>query len=76
MNIPNYSPLYQVTQQKSGTKWDLEQQEVFEQIKQEIVHAIALGPLWGGQDVRNALLQPGQGKMLEMCSLLQPGRLT
>lgn len=39
----------------SGTKWDPEQQQVFEQIKHELVHAIALGPVWAGQDVRNVL---------------------
>lgn len=55
MHIPNYSPLYQVTQQKNGAKWDLEQQQVFEQITWEIIHAIALGPVWAGQDVRNVL---------------------
>ncbi|KFP18543.1 hypothetical protein Z169_12683, partial [Egretta garzetta] len=56
MHIPNYSqivsPLYQVTWKKNEFKWGLEQQ-AFEQIKQEIVHAVALRPVWAGQDVKN-----------------------
>lgn len=55
MHIPNCSPLYQVIQQKNGIQWDPEQQQVFEQIKQEIVHARALGPVWAGQHVSNVV---------------------
>ncbi|KFQ74160.1 hypothetical protein N337_03872, partial [Phoenicopterus ruber ruber] len=58
MHIPNYSlivsPLYQVTRKKNGFKWDPEQQD-FEKIKWETVHAIALGPVRAGQDVKNVL---------------------
>ncbi|GAB0204050.1 hypothetical protein GRJ2_002870600 [Grus japonensis] len=58
MHIPNesliVSPLYQVTQKKDF-KWGPEQQQAFEQIKQEIVHAVALGPVQAGPDVKNVL---------------------
>ncbi|KAJ7413044.1 hypothetical protein BTVI_44316 [Pitangus sulphuratus] len=57
MHIPEYSqivsPVYHVTQ-KNYFKCGPEQQ-TFEQIKQEIVHAVALGPLRTGQDVKNVL---------------------
>ena len=59
MHIPNYSqivsPLYQVTWKKNDFKWGPEQQQAFEQIKREIVHAVALGPVQAGQDVKNVL---------------------
>ncbi|KAK4826081.1 hypothetical protein QYF61_005040 [Mycteria americana] len=59
MKIPNYSlivsPLYQVTRKKNDVKWGPEQRQAFEQIKQEIVHGVALGPVWAGQDVKNVL---------------------
>ncbi|KAK4818034.1 hypothetical protein QYF61_004158 [Mycteria americana] len=59
MPIPNYSliisPLYQVTWKKNDFEWGPEQRQAFEQIKWEIVHAVALGPVWTGQDVKNAL---------------------
>ncbi|GAB0209006.1 hypothetical protein GRJ2_003366300 [Grus japonensis] len=59
MHIPNYSltvsPLYHVTRKKNDFKWGPEQHEVFEQIKQEIVHAVALGPVRAGPDVKNVL---------------------
>ncbi|KFQ20957.1 hypothetical protein N332_08661, partial [Mesitornis unicolor] len=49
MHVPGYSqivrPLHEVTRKKSGFKQGPEQQQVFEQIKQEIVHAVALGPV-------------------------------
>ncbi|KAK4815629.1 hypothetical protein QYF61_005191 [Mycteria americana] len=49
MHIPNYSliisPLYQVTRKKNNFKWGPEQQQAFQQITQEIVHAVALGPV-------------------------------
>ncbi|GAB0195073.1 hypothetical protein GRJ2_001972600 [Grus japonensis] len=57
MHIPNYSlivsPLYQVTWKKNSFKWGPEQRQAFEQIKQERVHAVALGPVWEGPDVKN-----------------------
>ena len=59
MHIPNYSlivsPLYQVTRKKKDFKWGPEQQQAFEQIKREIVHAVALGPVRAGPDVQNVL---------------------
>ncbi|GAB0209136.1 hypothetical protein GRJ2_003379300 [Grus japonensis] len=59
MHIPNYSlivsPLCHVTQKKNDFKWGPEQGQAFEQIKQEIVHAIALGPVRAGPDVKNVL---------------------
>ncbi|KFV50865.1 hypothetical protein N328_01767, partial [Gavia stellata] len=59
MHIPGYSlivsPLYRVTQKKKGFEWGPEQQQAFEQIKQEIVCAVALGTVQGGQDVKNML---------------------
>ena len=57
--VPNcsliVSPLYQVTQKKYNFVWGPEQQQAFEQIKQDIDHAMALGPVWTGQDVKNIL---------------------
>ncbi|GAB0207605.1 hypothetical protein GRJ2_003226200 [Grus japonensis] len=59
MHIPNYSlivsPLYHVTRKKNEFKWGPEEQQAFEQIKQEIVHAVALGPVQAGPDVKNVL---------------------
>ncbi|PKU32236.1 hypothetical protein llap_17459 [Limosa lapponica baueri] len=49
------SPLYDVTRKKNDFKWGPEQQSALEQIKQEIVHAVALGLVWRGQDVKNVL---------------------
>ena len=55
MHVPNYSlivsPLYQVTQKKNDFAWGPEQQQAFEQIKPEIPHAVARGPVWMAQDV-------------------------
>ncbi|KAK4827442.1 hypothetical protein QYF61_017999 [Mycteria americana] len=52
-HIPNYSlivsPLYQVTRKKNDFKCGPEQRQAFEQIKWEVVHAVALGPVWAGQ---------------------------
>ncbi|NWS45137.1 POL2 protein, partial [Probosciger aterrimus] len=49
MHIPNHSlivsPLYHVTRKKNDFRWGPEQQQAFEQIKREIVHAVALGPV-------------------------------
>ncbi|KAK4806143.1 hypothetical protein QYF61_001066 [Mycteria americana] len=59
MHIPNYSlivsPLYRVTRKKNDFQWGAEQQQAFEQIKRETVHAVALGPVRAGQDVKNVL---------------------
>ncbi|KQK81212.1 hypothetical protein AAES_83185 [Amazona aestiva] len=59
VNIPNYklivSPLYHVTWKKNDFKWGPEHQQAFEQIKQEMVHAGALGPVWTRPDVKNVL---------------------
>jgi len=59
MHIPNYSQivsrLYHVTQKKNDFEWGPEQRQAFEQIKREIVHAIALGPVQSGRDVKNVL---------------------
>ncbi|RMC19636.1 hypothetical protein DUI87_03197 [Hirundo rustica rustica] len=48
MHIPEYSqivsPLYLVTRKKNNFHWGPEQQQAFAQIKQEIAHAVALGP--------------------------------
>ncbi|KFQ08937.1 hypothetical protein N329_08851, partial [Haliaeetus albicilla] len=64
MHIPNYSlivsPLYQVTQKKNDFKWGPEQQQTFEQIKWEFVHAVALGPVQAGQDVKNVPYNAGR----------------
>ncbi|KQK78875.1 hypothetical protein AAES_109815 [Amazona aestiva] len=49
------SPLYYVTRKKNDFKWGPEQQQAFEQIKGEIVHAVALGPVRTGPDVKNVL---------------------
>ncbi|RMC21108.1 hypothetical protein DUI87_01965 [Hirundo rustica rustica] len=59
MHIPEYSqivsPLYLVTRKKNDFHWGPEQQQAFAQIKQEIAHAVALGPVRTGLDVKNVL---------------------
>ena len=59
MRVLNYSltvrPLHQVMQKKKNFRWGPSQQEAFEQIKQEIGGAVALGPLRMGHDVKNLL---------------------
>ncbi|KAF4797053.1 hypothetical protein TURU_077953 [Turdus rufiventris] len=59
MHIPEYSlivsPLYLVTRKKNDFHWGPEQQQAFAQIKLEIAHAIALGPVRTGPDVKNVL---------------------
>ncbi|RMB89415.1 hypothetical protein DUI87_34206 [Hirundo rustica rustica] len=59
MHIPEYSqivsPLYLVTRKKNDFHWGPEQQQTFAQIKQEIAHAVALGPVRTGPDVKNVL---------------------
>ncbi|PKU41539.1 pol-like protein ens-3 [Limosa lapponica baueri] len=56
---PRYSqivkPLYEVTQKKNDFTWGPEKRQAFEEIKQEIVHAVALGPVQTGQDIKNVL---------------------
>ncbi|RMC21641.1 hypothetical protein DUI87_02508 [Hirundo rustica rustica] len=53
MHIPEYSqivsPLYLITRKKNDFHWGPEQQQAFAQIKQEIAHAVALGPSGLGQ---------------------------
>ncbi|RMC19687.1 hypothetical protein DUI87_03250 [Hirundo rustica rustica] len=59
MHIPEYSqivsPLYLVTRKKNNFQWGPEQQQAFAQIKQEIAHAVALGPVRTGPEVKNVL---------------------
>ncbi|TRZ09447.1 hypothetical protein HGM15179_017657 [Zosterops borbonicus] len=59
MHIPEYSqivsPLYLVTCKKNTFHRGPEQQQAFAQIKQEIAHAVALGPARTGPDVKNVL---------------------
>ncbi|RMB89732.1 hypothetical protein DUI87_33929 [Hirundo rustica rustica] len=59
MHIPEYSqivsPLYLVTHKKNDFHWGPEQQQAVAQIKQEIAHAVALGPVRTGPDVKNVL---------------------
>ncbi|KAJ7411575.1 hypothetical protein WISP_102321 [Willisornis vidua] len=49
MHIPEYSqtvsPLYLVTRKKNDLLWFPEQQQAFEEIEQEMAHAVALGPV-------------------------------
>jgi len=42
-----------VNQKKNDFEWGPEPQQAFEQIKQEIFHSVAVGPVQAGQDVRN-----------------------
>ncbi|RMB99762.1 hypothetical protein DUI87_23764 [Hirundo rustica rustica] len=59
MHIPEYSqivsPLYLVTLKKNDFHWGPEQQQAFAQIKQDITHAVALGPVKTGPEVKNML---------------------
>ncbi|KAJ7425338.1 hypothetical protein BTVI_03202 [Pitangus sulphuratus] len=59
MHIPKYSqivsPLYLVTRKKNDFQWGPKQQQAFEQIKQEIAHTVALGPVRTGPDMKNVL---------------------
>ena len=59
MHVPNYSlivsPLYQGARKKNDFMWGPEQQQAFEQIKQEIARAVALGPVRMEQDAKNIL---------------------
>ncbi|KAJ7413212.1 hypothetical protein BTVI_43887 [Pitangus sulphuratus] len=42
-------------EKKNDFQWGPEQQQAFEQIKHEIAHAVALGPVRAEQDVKNVL---------------------
>ncbi|KQK85655.1 hypothetical protein AAES_38542 [Amazona aestiva] len=80
MHIPKYclivSPLYHVTQKKNDFKCGPEQQQAFVQIKREIVHAVALGPVWTGPDVKNVLYtQMGRTVLPGASDRKLPGRL-
>ncbi|TRZ05936.1 hypothetical protein HGM15179_021171 [Zosterops borbonicus] len=59
MHIPEYSqivsPLYLVIRKKNNFHWGPEQQHSFAQMKQEIAHAVALGLVRTGPDVKNVL---------------------
>ncbi|RMC17920.1 hypothetical protein DUI87_05589 [Hirundo rustica rustica] len=59
MHIPEYSqivsPPYLVTCKKNNFHWGPEQQQAFAQIKQEIAHVVALGPVRTGPEVKNVL---------------------
>jgi len=44
-----------LTGNKNDFEWGPEQRQAFEQIKRELVHAVALGPVLSGQDVKNVL---------------------
>ncbi|RMC05628.1 hypothetical protein DUI87_17713 [Hirundo rustica rustica] len=59
MHIPEYSQmvsfLYLVTHNKNSFLWSPGQQQAFAQIKQEIAHVVALGPVRTGPDVKNVL---------------------
>ncbi|RMC20295.1 hypothetical protein DUI87_01142 [Hirundo rustica rustica] len=59
MLIPEYSqimsPLYLVTRKKNDFHWGPEQRQAFAQIKQEIAHAVALGPVKTKSEVKNVL---------------------
>ncbi|RMC15002.1 hypothetical protein DUI87_07181 [Hirundo rustica rustica] len=61
MHITEYSqivsPFYLVTRKKNIFRWDSKRQHAFAQIKQEITHEVALGPVRMGPDVKN--VQPG-----------------
>ncbi|RMC04157.1 hypothetical protein DUI87_18975 [Hirundo rustica rustica] len=47
------SPLYLVIRKKNDFHWGPEEQQAFAQIKQEIAHAVALGPVRTGPEVKN-----------------------
>ncbi|RMC06210.1 hypothetical protein DUI87_15640 [Hirundo rustica rustica] len=68
MHIPEYSqivsPLYLVTRKKNDFHWGPEQQQAFAQIKQEIAHAVALGPVRTGPEVKNVLYSAAENNGL------------
>ncbi|KFV68316.1 hypothetical protein N307_10822, partial [Dryobates pubescens] len=59
LHIPGYSqivkPLYDVTRKRNSFHWGPEQQAAFDQIKQEVVQAVGLGPVRDGPDIKNIL---------------------
>lgn len=52
----------QVSQWKSNFTWGSEQQQAFEPIKQEILHAVALETVQTGQDVKKHLVCQSRGE--------------
>ncbi|RMB99715.1 hypothetical protein DUI87_23717 [Hirundo rustica rustica] len=68
MHIPEYSqivsPLYLVTRKKNDFHWGPEQQQAFAQIKQEITHAVALGPVRMAPEVAQATEGEGESSQL------------
>lgn len=71
---------HQVTQKKNDFRLGLEQQEAFEQVKEEVVRAVPLGPVRTKQDVNNVLCatarKNGPSWALEKSSLMMtPGVL-
>ncbi|GAB0199170.1 hypothetical protein GRJ2_002382400 [Grus japonensis] len=78
MHIPNYSlivsPLYHVTRKKNDFKWGAEQRQAFQQIKQEIVHAVALGPVRAGPDVKKCAVHCSWGEWPYLESLAESTR--
>jgi len=80
MHIPNCSqivnPLSHMTRKKNDFEWGPEQRQAFEQIKWEIVHAVALGPVQSGQDGKTCFtLQPGRMAQPEVSGRKHQGRL-
>ncbi|KFP05356.1 hypothetical protein N300_10870, partial [Calypte anna] len=65
MHVPLYNqivkPLYEVTRKKKEFKWGSEQQIAFDNIKQEIVQAMALRPIQTGPDIKTVLYTGGGG---------------
>lgn len=65
MRIPDYSlilrPLPQVMQ-KNDFLWGPEQQQAFEQIKQEVICAVAFGPVQTRQGLKKYAFQCNWGK--------------
>ncbi|TRZ06843.1 hypothetical protein HGM15179_020264, partial [Zosterops borbonicus] len=68
MHIPEYSqivsPLYLVTRKKNDFHWGPEQQQAFVQIKQEIAHTVALGPVRMRPNVKNVLYSAARNNSL------------
>ncbi|RMC09615.1 hypothetical protein DUI87_13401 [Hirundo rustica rustica] len=68
MHIPEYSqivsPLYLVTRKKNNFHWGPEQQQAFAQIKQEIAHAVALGPLRTRAEAKNVVYSAAENNSL------------
>lgn len=78
MHIPDYrlivNPLYPVTQKKNHFIWGPVQQRAFKQIKEEIVHAEACGPVWTGQDAKKCTLHCSWGELSYLESLAESPR--